>query len=56
MGSEYAEEFEKTELVKAVQFYKTNDKDKVFSQREMSRAMRGFGMPGGGFGSSHVHV
>ncbi|KAF6233364.1 hypothetical protein HO173_008296 [Letharia columbiana] len=56
VGSEYAEEFEKMELVKAVQFYKTNDKDKVFSQREMSRAMRGFGMPGAGFGSSHVHV
>lgn len=44
------------ELAKAVEFYRTNDKDKVFAQREKSRAMRAFGgmMPGGGAGSVHV--
>ncbi|CAD6594497.1 MAG: hypothetical protein ASARMPREDX12_009136 [Alectoria sarmentosa] len=49
VGSEYAEEFSKTELVKAVEFYRKNDKDKVFAQREMSRSMRAFGASGGGF-------
>ncbi|CAF9942942.1 MAG: hypothetical protein ALECFALPRED_010273 [Alectoria fallacina] len=49
VGSEYAEEFSKTESVKAVEFYRKNDKDKVFTQREMSRSMRAFGAPGGGF-------
>lgn len=48
VGSSYPEEFSKLELVKAVLFYRTNDKDEVFSQREMSRAMRSFGVPGGG--------
>ena len=55
VGSEYPDESSKSELVKAVQFYKTNDKDKVFSKREMSRAMRSFGVPGGGAGVPHVH-
>jgi MYND finger len=54
LGSEYPEEFEKGELVKAVQFYKTNDKDKIFSQREMSRTMRSWGVPGGGAGVAHA--
>ncbi|KAL9132665.1 MAG: hypothetical protein Q9175_006159 [Cornicularia normoerica] len=56
MGSSFAEEFSKMELTKAVEFYRTNDKDKVFAQREKSRAMRAFGgmMPGGGAGSVHV--
>lgn len=57
VGSKYAEEFSKMELAKAVEFYKTNNKDKVFSQREMSRSMRSFGMSGEEAGyAAHVHV
>lgn len=55
LGSSFPEEFSKLELVKAVEYYKMNDKDKVFSEREMSRATRSFGMPGGGAGSVHTH-
>lgn len=43
VGAEYPEVFEKLELVEAVRFYKMNDHDRVFSQREMSRARRSFG-------------
>ena len=45
MGAEYAVEFPKKELVRAVEFYKDNDKDKVFAQREMSRMKRNYGYP-----------
>ena len=55
VGSLYPEEFSKSELVKAVLFYRTNDKDKVFSQREMSRVMRSFEVSGGGAGIAHEH-
>lgn len=55
MGSEYAEEFSKMALAKAVGFYKTNDKDKVFSQREMSRVTRTHGIPAGAHVSTHIH-
>ncbi|KAL9073499.1 MAG: hypothetical protein Q9161_002920 [Pseudevernia consocians] len=44
MGASFAEEFSKMELVKAVEFYRTKDKDKVFGEREMSRAMRNYSM------------
>lgn len=43
VGSSYQEEFSKLELVKAIDFYKTNDRDKIFSEREMSQTMRSFG-------------
>lgn len=43
VGAEFAEEFSKSELARAVGFYRTNDKDRVFSQREMSRASRKYG-------------
>lgn len=56
VGSKYAEDFSKMELAKAVEFYKTNDKNKIFSQREMSRSSRSFGMPDGGDGVAHVHM
>ena len=46
LGSSYAEEFSKSELDKAVKFYKSNDKDGVFAQREMSRAKRNYGWDG----------
>lgn len=41
--AEFPEEFSKSELVRAVAFYRVNDKEKVFSQREMSRASRMYG-------------
>lgn len=55
LEASFPEEFSKMELAKAVEFYKTNDKDKVFSQREMSRSMRSFGVPGGGAGATPAH-
>lgn len=48
VGSRYAEEFSATELAKAVEFYRTNDKDAVFAQREMSRMARIYGGGPGG--------
>ena len=56
LGSKFVEEFSKTELVEAVEFYKTHDKDQVFAQREMSRATRTWGMPGAEFASVHMHI
>lgn len=53
-GSSFAEEFSKVELVKAVEFYRTNDKDEVFGAREMSRVMRNSG-GGGGVRPAHAH-
>ena len=55
MEASYPEEFTKMELAKAMEFYKTNDKNKVFSQREKSRVMRPFGMPDGGAGIPHFN-
>lgn len=45
VGAEFAEEFSKLELARAVGFYRKNDKDRVFSQREMSRASRKYKWP-----------
>ena len=55
MGSDFVEEFSKMELAKAVEFYKTNDKDKVFRQREMSRAAKKYGWADGPE-PLHVHL
>lgn len=54
LGSEFAEELERLELAKAVEFYGTNDKEKVFGRREMSRVKRNYGLVDGEF--VHVHV
>ena len=43
MGSEYAEEFSKADLARSVEFYRMNDKHKVFTMREKSRAIRNAG-------------
>ncbi len=52
--SSFAEEFSKAELVKAVEFYRTNDRGEVFGEREMSRVMRKCG-GGGGVRPVHAH-
>lgn len=54
-GAEFAEEFPNVELAKAVEFYRTHDKDKIFAQREMSRASRNYGWPAAGE-ALHVHI
>ena len=48
VGSEYAEEFTRTELATALEFYKTNERDQVFMLRERSRMARVTGWPGAG--------
>lgn len=55
VGAEFPEEFTKSELASAVGFYRENDKDRVFSQREMSRASRKYGWPVAAE-SPHVHL
>lgn len=55
VGAKFAEEFPKVELAKAVEFYRTHDKDKIFAQREMSRASRNYGWPAAGE-ALHVHI
>ena len=54
MGSEYPEEFGKVELAEAVEFYRGNDREKVFRQREMSRASRNYGVDPAKCFSVHV--
>jgi hypothetical protein len=53
-SNNYPEEFTKAELIKALEFYRTENTRNVFQQREKSRALRKFGV--GHEGVKHISV
>ena len=54
VGANVPETFSKAVLVKALEYYKTKDSNKVFAEREKNRASRAFGMDLSGVPSMHV--
>jgi len=53
-SNNYPEEFTKAELIKDIEFYRTEDTDDVFQRREKSRAGRRWGIDLEGV--PHIHI